>query len=74
MIKQLGMEQPEIWIIILDKETKKIIAERSTGFWGEVLFLKNRLKKDYENWIKQKAKNQNEEDFKSCREISNSIG
>ncbi len=67
------IKHPEIWIIILDKETKEVIAERSTGFWGEVLYLKNRLKKDYENWIKEKAENKNKEELEVFNKNNKSV-
>jgi len=67
------IKHPEIWIIILDKQTKEVIAERSTGFWGEVLYLKNRLKKDYENWIKEKAENKNKEELEVFNKNNKSV-
>jgi len=67
------IKHPEIWIIILDKETKEVIAERSTGFWGEVLYLKNRLKKDYENWIKKKEENKNKEELEVFNKNNKSV-
>lgn len=50
-------KKPEILVIILDKDNQNVIAERSTGYWGEIKYITNLLKKDYENYIKQEAKN-----------------